>query len=83
MSILNVHTKKSQYNISEAKAQLSELIEQALLGKAVVIARDHKPLVTLKAYYPAKAGRQLGTAKGLLKIASDFNEPLEDFKDYV
>ena len=27
--------------------------------------------------------RQLGCAKGLISIAPDFDEPLEDFKDYM
>jgi len=28
-------------------------------------------------------GRKPGTAKGLIKMAPDFDEPLEDFKDYM
>ena len=27
--------------------------------------------------------RQFGAAKGLIKMAPDFDEPLEDFKDYM
>jgi hypothetical protein len=27
--------------------------------------------------------RQLGSAKGLIKMSPDFDEPLEDFKDYI
>jgi hypothetical protein len=27
--------------------------------------------------------RQLGAARGLIKMSSDFDEPLEDFKDYM
>jgi hypothetical protein len=27
--------------------------------------------------------RQLGCAKGLISMAPDFDEPLEDFKDYM
>ena len=27
--------------------------------------------------------RQLGAAKELIKMAADFDEPLEDFKDYM
>ena len=27
--------------------------------------------------------RKLGLAKGLIKIAPDFDEPLEDFKEYM
>ena len=31
----------SQYNIAEAKAQLSDLTRRALAGEAIVIARDN------------------------------------------
>jgi uncharacterized protein DUF2281 len=27
--------------------------------------------------------RQLGAAKGMIKMSPDFDEPLEDFKDYM
>jgi len=37
----------SQINIAEAKAKLSELIDRALAGEEIVIARAGKPLVQL------------------------------------
>lgn len=72
----------TQVNIHVAKAHLSELIQKALLGEEVIIARDNHPVVKLVALRPAKTKRKLGLAKGKLKIAKDFNEPLDDFKDY-
>jgi prevent-host-death family protein len=36
-----------QVNIAEAKAKLSSLLDQALAGEEVVIARAGKPLVRL------------------------------------
>lgn len=72
----------SQFNIHVAKAHLSELIQKAMLGEEVVIARDNKPMVKLVALSPPKRQRTLGFAKGLVTIAPDFDEPLEDFKDY-
>jgi len=32
---------------------------------------------------PKLKSRQFGAAKGLIKMAPDFDEPLEDFKDYM
>ena len=72
----------SQFNIHLAKAHLSELIQKAMLGEEVIIARDNKPMVKLVAITPPKRQRKLGFAKNLITIAPDFNEPLEDFKDY-
>lgn len=73
----------SQFNIHTAKAHLSELIQKALMGEEVIIARDNKPLVKLTVLHPHHKKRRLGSAKGLFKIAPDFNEPLDDFKEYL
>lgn len=70
------------FNIHEAKARLSELIEKAMLGEEVIIAKGDKPVVKLIALKPAKKPRTLGSAKGKIWIAPDFDEPLDDFKDY-
>ena len=73
-----------QFNIHEAKARLSELIQKAMLGEEVIIARDNKPVAKIVALRPAKTRRKLGKAKNkVLFIAPDFNAPLNDFKDYV
>lgn len=32
---------------------------------------------------PEKKERQIGLAKGMITIPDDFDEPLEDFKDYM
>jgi prevent-host-death family protein len=72
----------TQFNIHAAKAHLSELIQKAMLGEEIIIARDNKPMVRLIAVSPPNRQRTLGFAKGLITIAADFDEPLEDFKDY-
>jgi antitoxin (DNA-binding transcriptional repressor) of toxin-antitoxin stability system len=72
-----------QVNIHTAKAHLSKLIQQALMGEEVIIARDNKPMVKLTVLYPAKQKRRLGSAKGLLALAKDFAAPLKDFEEYV
>ncbi len=73
----------SQFNISAAKTHLPELIQEAMLGHEVIIARNNKPLVKIVAYHPPKKQRKIGTAKGLIKMSADFDAPLEDFKDYM
>jgi prevent-host-death family protein len=72
----------SQFNIHTAKAHLSELIQKALLGEEVIIARDNKPMVKLVAIQPLKRQRKLEFAKGLISIQHDFDEPLDDFENY-
>lgn len=73
-----------QLNIYEAKAQLSRLIEKAMKGEEVIIAKGNKPLVRLEPLPGAGSQRRFGGLKGyVLSIADDFDQPLEDFKDYM
>jgi prevent-host-death family protein len=71
-------------NIAEAKAHLSALVQKALTGEEVVIARDNKPLVKLVPLEPVVGKRQPGSAKGqILFIADDFDKTPDDFKEYL
>lgn len=71
-------------NIAEAKAQLSALVQKALIGEEVVIARDNKPLVKLVPLVPVAGKRQPGSAKGqILYIADDFDQTPADFDEYL
>jgi prevent-host-death family protein len=72
----------TQVNVNVAKAHLSELIQKAMLGEEIIIAKDNKPVAKLTALHPEKHKRYLGSAKNLVSISKDFNELLEDFKDY-
>jgi prevent-host-death family protein len=71
----------SPVDLEEAKEHLDELVEKAARGEDVVITRNRRPLARLVPI-PRKA-RQFGSAKGLIKIADDFDAPLEDFRDYM
>jgi prevent-host-death family protein len=69
-------------NVHEAKANLSKLLERVLEGEEVVIARRNVPLVKL---VPVKepAAERIGWARGLAELAPDFDEPLDDFSEYL
>lgn len=74
----------SQYNIAEAKAQLSELTRRAMAGEEIVIARDNHPLVRLVPLPSPKRPRQPGSGKGqLLWMARDFDDIPEGFEEYL
>ena len=73
-----------QVNIHEAKTQLSKLIQAALNGKEVIIAKGNKPVVRLEVLPEAQGNRKIGNAKGLiLSMDDDFDEPLDDFREYM
>lgn len=63
-------------NITEAKAQLSRLVDQALDGDEVVIARAGRPLVRLVPVTPDTTPRdlELGIWEGLVRVADDFDD---------
>ncbi len=75
--------RTSRYNIAEAKARFSELVQRAMLGEEVIIAKGHKPLLRLVPLDTPNRRRQPGSAKGRIWIAPDFDETPDDFKDYV
>jgi len=71
-----------QINIDEAKSNLPDLIDAAINGEEVVIAKDDQHVVRLVPISRTKPRPQFGSAKGLISMSDDFDEPLEDFADY-
>ena len=73
-----------QVTIHEAKTHLSRLIQKALDGEEVIIAKNRKPLVRLTVLPEVKQHRKIGGGKGLIvRMDDDFNELLDDFKHYI
>ncbi|NJK75757.1 MAG: type II toxin-antitoxin system Phd/YefM family antitoxin [Oscillatoriales cyanobacterium RU_3_3] len=73
-----------QVDIEEAKEKLLELIEAAMRGEEVAIAKDNQPVVKLVALPKKdKPDRKAGSAKGMVWMSDDFDEPLEEFKEYM
>jgi len=60
-------------NIHEAKTQLSKLIDRAVKGEAVVIAKAGKPLVRVTALEAPKAPQRLGFLAGEIAVPDDFD----------
>jgi prevent-host-death family protein len=58
-------------NMHEAKTQLSRLVERALAGEEVLIARAGTPLVRLQPVAPGRAPRQPGALRGRVVIHGD------------
>lgn len=67
-------------NVSEAKAQLSKLIDMVYHGEEVVIAKNNLPLVDLVIHKP-KGKRKLGVLSGKFTVPSDFLDGDEEIED--
>src|SRR3954471_14949876 len=61
-------------NIHEAKSNLSKLVEKALQGEEVVIAKAGMPVIRLVPIQTDTSPRVGGQWKGRIKIADDFDE---------
>jgi prevent-host-death family protein len=64
-----------QVNVHEAKTHLSRLLEEVSAGEEVIISRAGRPIARLVPIAPAT--RELGRDAGLVRIAPDFDAPLE------
>ena len=73
----------ARYNIAEAKARFSELVQKAMMGEEVVIAKGNKPLLKLVPLQLPHRRRKPGSARGQIWMAPDFDATPEDFADYT
>ncbi len=72
-----------QINLTDATQHLAALIDAALHGEAVFITRNGQDVVQLVPVTLPKPHPRFGSAKGLIVVAEDFDDPLEDFKEYM
>jgi prevent-host-death family protein len=70
-------------DLTHAQTQLPELVRRAARGEDVILSEDGEPVARIIPITRARGPRQFGSAKGWIHIAEDFDEPLEDFKDYM
>jgi len=59
--------------VTEAKAQLSALLDRVCQGEEVIISRAGKPVAILEPYDAMKRPRKPGALKGKIQVADDFD----------
>lgn len=65
-------------NLHAAKTHLSRLVDEAVEGEEVVIAKAGKPMVRLVPVAPKRRRTGFGADKGKIWISHDFDAPLPD-----
>ncbi len=65
-------------NIHDAKTNLSRIIDEVAAGAEVIIAKAGKPMARLSPIAPTVRKKKLGLLKGKIKVAADFNAPLDE-----
>lgn len=73
---------RMKVKLHQAKTHLSRLVQRALDGEEIVIAKGDKPLVKLVPIESTAPRRTLDAAAGKVRMAADFDAPLEDFDGY-
>lgn len=69
-------------DLQEAQAHLLQLVEQAKHGHEVILTEGGEPVAKIIPV-SAPVKRQFGSVKGLIVMSEDFDDPLEDFREYM
>ena len=70
-------------DLKQAQSHLEELVREAARGEEVILTREGQPVAKIIPVMQRIARRRFGSARGLIRMRSDFDEPLEDFRDYL
>ena len=65
-------------NVHEAKTHLSQLLQRVSTGEEIIIARAGTPIARLVPFTEQVVERLPGSAKGLITLARDFDDPLPE-----
>ncbi|HEY4812435.1 MAG TPA: type II toxin-antitoxin system Phd/YefM family antitoxin [Solirubrobacteraceae bacterium] len=66
--------------VTEAKTQLSSLIERVGGGEEIVIRRGQRPVAKLIRYDEPAVRRRMGALRGQIWMSDDFDEPDEEIE---
>lgn len=71
-------------DIKKAESCFADLLRQTVAGSDIIITQEGLPIVRLVAVRKKSAQkRQFGSAKGLIRMAEDFDQTPDDFKEYM
>lgn len=69
--------------LNDAQLKLAELVAAAGRGEEFVITLEGKPVAKMGPADDAQPVRRFGSARGKIRIADDFDAPLDDFAEYM
>ena len=65
-----------QISITEAKQKFSQIVQAVLSGREVIITENDEPIIKMISLKKNVSKPKFGSAKGLIEIADDFDEPI-------
>lgn len=72
-----------KYSLHDAQTHLDELIKDAQQGKTIYILDENDQAVKLVPVNLSAKPRKAGSARGQIKMSSDFDTPISDFDEYM
>jgi prevent-host-death family protein len=70
-------------DFAQAQAQFAELLGRVQAGEEILVTRADVPVARIMPAALQPKRPCFGAAKGLLRVGSDFDEPLADFAPYT
>ena len=67
-----------QFNVHQAKTQLSRLVDAAAAGEEILIAKNGRPMARLVPLESAVRPTFIGSMQGEFTVPEDFDAPLPD-----
>ena len=69
--------------LKDAETRLSELIGMVAGGEEVIITKDDGTGFKIIPFLHKRPCPKFGSEAGLIEMSDDFDEPLDDFKEYM
>ena len=70
-------------DLTELPNRVGELVAEAALAGEIVLTRDGEAVAKIVSLHSGRAPRRPGSARGMVKMADDFDAIPDDFQDYV
>ena len=69
--------------LNEAQSQLYDLLKAASKGEQVIIQNHEGQDFQIISLAPTVKHPQYGSAKGIVKMLDNFDDPIEEFENYM
>jgi antitoxin (DNA-binding transcriptional repressor) of toxin-antitoxin stability system len=77
----------TKINLEEATGPLHDVLEKVLHGEEVILTKGEQAVARLVSIptqsTESNPKRQFGSARGLIHMTPDFDEPLHEFDEYA
>lgn len=72
-----------EIEISELGQNINAVLQAVAQGQEVILTRATEPVAKVAPLAAPKKRRQAGSAQGQIWMAPDFDEPLDEFREYM